>query len=156
MFTDLTIPSSTLYNSIEYVNQHGVSYLKTMLAPLIGCIPGFSSFFDNINNYNSSSVLTSYMNTDSHLQGIGMGSTIISDLYLGGGIVAVILFMTILGRLINILSIRNNLISRIIECSFFSSCIFMCRDSYFYPTRFILWSILIIYSYNIFCKSINK
>lgn len=152
MFTDLTIPSSTLYNTLEYVDINGITYLKTMLAPLIGCVPGMGSMFANINSYSSASVLTEYMITDSWMEGVGMGSTIISDLYLGSGIIGVVFFMIILGRWINILNNNKGLNYMIVECAFFASCIFMCRSSYFYPTRFIIWSLLVIYGYNFLIK----
>lgn len=148
MFTDITIPSSTLYNTLEYVDTNGITYLKTMLAPLIGCVPGLGSMFSNISNYSSASVLTEYMITDSRMMGVGMGSTIISDIYLGSGIIGVIVLMLMLGRLINVLNNNKGLNYKVVECAFFASCIFMCRSSYFYPARFIIWSVLIMYVYN--------
>lgn len=156
MFTDLTIPSSTLYNSLEYVDLYGITYLKTMLAPLIACIPGLGSIFSDINSFSSASVLTNYMITESWMEGTGMGSTIISDLYLGGGIIIVVVFMILLGRLINILNFSDRLDYMAIKCAFYSSCIFMCRSAYFYPARFIIWSLLIIYGYNYIVKSYGR
>ena len=139
LFSDMIIPGNVFYESIGYVEKYGLNYGSTMLPPLISCFPGLSSFLGNWTTVTSAEVMTWYLSGPRETA--GLGTTIFTDIYISFGVVGVPLFMYLLGYYAN-KKWRNSFYSLVINTAFFSSCLFMCRSSFFLPMRLIFWGLI--------------
>lgn len=150
---DMTIPSRTIYESMEIVDKEGINYGKTMFSPVFGVIPGLAGIVLGENGYGSAELFTRYayekFNVPVENQ-IGLGSTIISDIYLSFGVVGVILFMWLLGRTIHIVELKSKdgeLFSSFLLGVFLANSVFWARTSYAHPARLIVWGSLLLLIY---------
>lgn len=112
LFTDLTIPSRTLYVGMEYVEKNGYTYGKSMMAGILGVIPKLPSLFsDSIREMGSAELITNYtydsLGSFSERR-TGLGTTIIADIYLSFGTWGVVCLMFFLGRFVDIHQRRAN------------------------------------------------
>nr|WP_298111527.1 O-antigen polymerase [uncultured Bacteroides sp.] len=153
MLMDMTIPSRTIYESMEIVDSEGLNYGKTMFSPIIGVVPGLAGIILGKSGYGSAELFTKYayekFNVPVENQ-IGLGSTIISDIYLSFGVVGVILFMWLLGRTIHIVELNSkygDLFSSFLLGVFLANSVFWARTSYAYPARLIVWGSLLMMIY---------
>lgn len=147
---DLTIPMKNTYTAVDYVQINDYTYGESMIYNISGAIPFLPSIIsDNFPKIieGSAELLTDYTylnhNTPDEFQ-IGLGTTIVADVYIAFGVVGVVLFMFILGKYINILCLRSinlNYYSIIILTGFLGSAIFIVRGGYFHPFRFIIWAL---------------
>lgn len=152
LISDLTIPARTTYSSLDYVDQYGYTYGKSMSMGIIGTIPFLPSLVAGNNNLaGSADLLTEYTydryKTPRKFQ-IGLGTTIIGDIYLAFGIIGVILLMYLLGYLVNKYTVKTLLLdyySMIILAGLLANAIFLVRASYTHPIRYILWALIIAY-----------
>lgn len=139
LFSDMIIPGNVFFESIGYVENNGLNYGLTMMPPLIGCIPGLSSFLGSWTTVGSAETMTFYLSGVGETA--GLGTTIITDIYISYGVVGVPVFMFLLGYYAN-KKWRKSYYSLVINTAFFSSCLFMCRSSYFLPLRLIFWGLI--------------
>lgn len=153
MLMDMTIPSRTIYESMEIVDNEGFNYGKTMFSPIIGVVPGLAGIILGKSGYGSAELFTKYaydkFNVPEENQ-IGLGSTIISDIYLSFGVVGVIFFMWLLGRIIHIVELNSTdgeLFSSFLLGVFLANSVFWARTSYAYPARLIVWGSLLMLIY---------
>jgi oligosaccharide repeat unit polymerase len=153
LISDLTIPARSTYNAIEYTEQYGYTYGKTMSLGLLGVVPFLPSLVTGGHNteFGSAELLTDYTNTVNNIPldyRIGLGTTIIGDIYLSFGLIGVILLMYFLGRFINryllqTLSMKYHAI--IIMAGMLANCVFLVRASYTHAVRYVLWALIIAY-----------
>ena len=139
LFSDMIIPGNVFFESVGYVEKNGLNYGLSMMPPLIGCIPGLSSFLGSWTTEGSAEIMTKYLSGAGDV--VGLGTTIFADIYLSFGVIGVPLFMYLLGYYAN-KKWRNSFYGLVINTAFFSSCLFMCRAGYFLPMRLILWGLL--------------
>src|SRR5690606_10217653 len=145
LILDLTIPMRNTYAALQYVDVKDFTYGSSMIIDVSGIVPFLPSFVQE--SYpqlepGSASLLTEYtflnLNTPDEFR-IGLGTTIIADIYIAFGVIGVLIFMYILGRLVNkwlSKSYQLNYYSIIILCGVLGNAIFMVRGGYFHPLRF--------------------
>ena len=106
IFTDMTIPSRTTYEAMEYVDKNGITFGKTMSAAIIGLMPGMAGIImgNDTKEFGSAEALTEYtykkLGTPKEYQ-IGLGTNTVADTYLSFGLIGTIILMFFLARLIN-------------------------------------------------------
>lgn len=148
LVTDLTIPSRATYSAMEYVEQNGYAYGKSMSSGLIGIIPFLSSFFDATKTY-SASVLTKFtFDSLKRDDTFGLGTTIIADIFLSWGVVGIIFFMFLLGRITAYITCKTkteNLYYLTFYSIMVSQCAFMIRDSLFASLRLYIWAAVFVW-----------
>lgn len=161
LFTDLTIPSRTLYVGMEYVEKNGYTYGKSMMAGILGVIPKLPSLFsDSIREMGSAELITNYtydsLGSFSERR-TGLGTTIIADIYLSFGTWGVVCLMFFLGRFVYIHQRRanSNVYSLIILAAMLANSVFLVRASYTHTIRYILWSLFFTYLY-VRCFKLNN
>ena len=145
VLSDLTIPSRANFAAAEYVDNNGYTFGENMLGGVVGIIPFMASSLDlDMNKLSSAELLTKdaheTLNTPESAQ-VGLGTTIIADIYLSFGVIGVFLLMFILGYYISTLQ-RNVLLldyySIIIYSAFVANSVFVARASYTHPLRYII------------------
>lgn len=152
---DLTIPSRTIYESMEYVDNYGYTYGKSMSLGLMGVIPGLAGLVTGgklgTSEYSSAELLTNY--TFGKIQvaeQIGLGTTVISDIYLSFSLVGVVLLMTFLGYMVNYFESKAKegyLYASVIYSALLANSVFLARASFTHPVRYIVWSIVGLWVY---------
>lgn len=154
LILDLTIPMRNTYAALQYVDMKDFTYGSSMVIDVSGVVPFLPSFvqesFPELNS-GSAVLLTNYTylnsGTPEEFQ-IGLGTTIIADIYVSFGLIGVLIFMYTLGYLVNKWSNRSyqlNYYSIIILCGFLGNAVFMVRAGYFHPLRFIVWAFVLAY-----------
>lgn len=152
LILDLTIPMKNTYTALDYVEINDYTYGESMIYNISGVIPFLPSVISE--NYpkiveGSAELLTGYTYLNHYTPDdfqIGLGTTIIADIYLAFGVIGVIILMFFLGKYINILTYKSaflNYYSIIILTGFLGNAIFIVRASYFHPLRFIVWALLL-------------
>ena len=148
---DLTINTRNTYIAMEYVDQYGFTYGKTMLYGILGIIPLLSSILGlDQNEIGSAEVLTLYtyntMGVDRTF--IGLGTNIIADIYLSFGMLGVVILMFIVGVLIKkciYSALKINYYSLVVYAVVISISIFGIRTGLTHICRMLVWSLVIAY-----------
>lgn len=154
LILDLTIPARTTYSSLDYTERYGYTYGKSMSLGVIGVIPFLPSLVVENNKElvrGSAELLTDYTFDEHKISDdarIGLGVTVIADIYLSFGLIGVIILMYFLGYLVNKYTVRALLLdyySMVILAGLLANAIFLVRASYTHPIRYILWALVIAY-----------
>lgn len=154
LILDLTIPMRTTYEALAYVDVNSYTYGMTMVLAIVGAIPFLPSFI--VENFpkmemGSAELLTNYTYSNIYIPDefqIGLGTTIIADIYLAFGLVGIIVLMFFMGLWVNRLLVKStelNYYSIIIFCAILGNAIFIVRAGYFHAFRFIVLALLIAY-----------
>ena len=145
LFMDLIINNRNTFVAIDYVDREGITYGESMLACIFKIIPFISSPLHRIFNLNVTETSSSLLLTKETLGddfSLGLGTSIIADLYLGFGSLGVIIFMYLLGVFIKYLesNIRNNnnIYFIIIYAVMMSQSVFIVRSEYFFSASQIV------------------
>ena len=154
VFTDMTIPSRSIYESMNYVDEYGYTFGKSMSLGVMGVIPGLAGMIAGENpEFGSAELLTQYtyskLRTPAEYQ-IGLGTSIISDTYLSFGILGTVLLMWIFGYIIHyfeLTSKRGNLYASFIFAVLLANSVFLARASYTHPVRYAIWGIIFLNLY---------
>ena len=148
---DFIVNSRNMYDIYDHVNKDGINYGKSSLSYILAVIPfaqGIVSKVFNIPIYEmrSESLVTYWtLGEDSSL---GLGTNVVGDVYLSFGLLGVILLFYFLGYIVMKSRIRGyngNPYYMIVYYTLVSGAIFMCRGSYFYSLKNIVWSIMLAY-----------
>jgi len=150
---DLTIPARQTYTAMDYVELNGYTYGKSMSLGIIGTVPFLASKITkgDMREYSSPEILTAFTNDKFKIplsSRIGLGTTIIADLYMSFGLIGIILLMFVLGYFINILlikSLKANYFSLIILAGMLANTVFVVRASYTHPVRYVIWAVIIAF-----------
>lgn len=147
IFTDLTIPSRTIYEAMDYVDDYGFTYGKTMVTGMVAVVPKLASFL-NMSESGSAEVLTNETYDKLHYRGsrTGLGTTVISDIYLSFGLVGVVILMYFLGLFVSVSqkkALQLNYYGIIIYSALLSNSVFLARSSFTYPVRNIVWGLVV-------------
>lgn len=144
---DLTINNRSLYTLMEYADKEGYSCGCTFLMNILSVAPFAQSIFLyvtgwNIDHISSASKNTSLGNQLVDLNGTGLGTNLIGDIYLAFGLIGVIFMMYYLGRLLykiedNIL--KGNLLSILIYALIFMEVVYYPRSGILSPLRAVAW-----------------
>lgn len=139
VLSDMIIPLRSYLGTIDYVDHYGVNYGTTMMPSFYSLIPGLSTVIGNAATTGSAETITRYL-TEGNITS-GLGTTIISDIYLSFGAIGVIVFMFVLGKFVH-RRWKNPMNDMLIQMGLFSCCVFMGRAAFFSPLRVIIWSML--------------
>lgn len=148
---DLTINTRNTYVAMEYVEQHGFTYGKTMLYGILGVVPFLSTLLGiNKNEIGSAEVLTQYTYNNMTIERdhIGLGTNIVADIYLSFGGFGVIVLMFLLGIFIakcTKSALKVNYYSVVIYAVVISMSVYGVRTGYTHICRMIVWSLVIAY-----------
>ena len=162
LFMDLIINNRNTFVAIDYVDQNGITYGKSMLGCVLRVIPFLSGIVHKICDLNPDETVSSMILTIDTLgeePEFGLGTSIIADLYLAFGFVGVVLFMYLLGYFIRYLEFgidRHRLYSVLIYAILISYSIFMVRGEYFYSLNQIIICLFLFWLITKHCKSIVR
>lgn len=154
LIQDLVLNNRNTFMAVDYVDNNGISYGKTMLTTCMGVIPFmnnivFSLFPISPNEAASGLIITSIsLNKDSDFE-VGFGTNIIADIYMSFGLYGVIILMFLLGYKIKEslykIALENNLNAYIFYGVMVSFSVFIVRADYFIFLRPYIWGIVITY-----------
>ena len=149
LFLDLIINNRNTYVALDYVDRNGVTYGESLLAPLLKIVPLLSGFVHNLFSldvYETSSSMFLTSLTLGKGSRLGLGTTIIADLYLAFGLIGVVCFMFLLGYLVHMLENRmryNQMYALIVYSTFIAYSVFLARGEYFFPMGQITLGVLL-------------
>ena len=148
---DFIVVNRNLYDIYQHVQEDGITYGVSSLSYIVSVVPFaqsvISKVFDIPEYEMRSESLVTYWNLgeDSTL---GLGTNIVGDVYLSFGLLGVIVLFYFLGRIV--VYTRNgafcgNWISFVVYYVLISGAIFMCRGSFFYSFKNIIWTLGFMY-----------
>ena len=145
---DFIICNRNLYAIYDHVNNesitYGISSLSYILAP-IPFLQSFVSFLFDIPAYNMrSESLTSYWVLGEG-NPLGLGTHIVGDIYLSFGFIGVLFLFYFLGKIVTSSRMKSRMGSQsafVIYYILLSGAIFMCRGSFFYSLKNLIWVLL--------------
>jgi oligosaccharide repeat unit polymerase len=148
MISDLTIPTRSTYSGMEYVDNFGHTYGLNMLGGIIATIPSgeriLTHFGVRHNSLSSAELLTEY--TLGEGSTLGLGTNIITDIYVSFGLPGILLLMFFLGFFVNRqLYNASNLkyYSVILYACLMSYSVYLVRSTYTHPMKLIVWCLII-------------
>jgi len=152
---DLIINNRNLYTLIDHAHTSGYTYGSSMLGGLLAPIPFAVGSLVSITGippeYFTSAGLNTYLELGFNSQW-GLGTNLVSDVYLAFGLPGVVFFFGLLGYLIGkakYLSV-NNIYWHICLYIFVSYAVFMVRGGFFDSFRFLIWGLVIVYVFTKF------
>jgi oligosaccharide repeat unit polymerase len=156
MGMDLIVNNRNLYVGVEYANNEGYNYGKSMFNYLFAPVPFLPSIMTEIFFHSPPKELTSaYIITKQAESTYGLGSNIIADLYMAFGVFGVFVFMFFLGYIVSLIMTKakenRNLNYTIAYLFLLSFSVYLPRTSIFDPFRHIVWAILLF----IFLKNLR-
>lgn len=147
---DLIINNRNLFLAVDYVSNNGINYGETMLGSLMAPFPFLQSVISDLGGVSiermSSSYFFTYL-TVGEIDGFGVGTHIVADLYLSFGILGVVILMFYLGKMMAFVyaNIWNNVYVLYTYAIMISYSIFIVRAEFFVFLRYLLWGYVIIY-----------
>lgn len=146
LLMDLTVPSRNTYAVYEYVERYGFTCGASFVG-VFTVIPLLSNFLGLTQG--SGELLTkSFLSDNPDYPSIGLGTTVIADIYIAFGCIGVIILMYTLGRFVNKHTVRAanmNYYSMIVYAALISVSVFIVRGYITVPLRPVLWSLAIAY-----------
>lgn len=143
---DLTVPSRNNYAVYEYVQENGFTYGASFVG-VFTVIPFLSNFLGLVNG--SGELLTqSFFDAHPNYNMIGLGTTVIADIYIAFGLVGVVVLMYLLGKIVKKYSegaMDGNYYSLVIYAALFSVSVFTVRGYVTTGLRPAIWCFLIAY-----------
>ena len=153
---DLTVPSRNNYAVYEYVEKHGFTIGESFVG-VFTVIPFLSKLLGLTNG--SGELLTQdFFKSNPEYTMIGLGTTVIADIYIAFGCVGVILLMFLLGRIVKkytLGAMNNNFYSLVIYAALFSVSVFTVRGYVTTGLRPAIWCFIIAYL-NLHTKFVKK
>ena len=147
LFMDLIVNNRNTFVAIDYVDNHGITYGISMLGNIFRIIPMLSGYLHPLLGLSVYETTSSLLITKEALgEGsiLGLGTSIIADIYLAFGVCGVMIFMGILGYFIHYLENKmkyNYIYSIIIYVTLMSYSVTLVRAEYFYSLNQIVISI---------------
>lgn len=150
LFSDLIINNRSTFVVMDYVNNNGITWGKSMLGPLLAPIPFLQTVFCTIFEINPTEISSAQIVTFLALgkdPSMGFGTNIVADLYLSYGLIGVLIGMFLLGRITEywFISSHNNFISWVCYLVMMSYAVYIVRAEFFFPQRFLIWAVFLIY-----------
>lgn len=146
LLMDLTVPSRNTYAVYEYVEKNGFTYGSSFVG-VFTVIPLLSNFLGLTKG--SGELLTfSFLDENPNYEQIGLGTTVIADIYIAFGCLGVIIIMYYLGCFVNKYTYRAKSLdyySLIIYAALISVSVFIVRGYVTVPLRPVVWSLVIAY-----------
>lgn len=151
MAEDFIVVSRSLYDIYGYVQENSITYGLSVSSYLLSVFPFFQGIFVRafgVEPYEMrSDTLATYwaLGKDSAL---GLGSNIVGDIYLAFGFLGVVLLFFYLGFMVvkvRYYSLQGYWVAIIVYQVLISGAIFMCRSSYFFSLKNIVWALAFCY-----------
>lgn len=148
MGTDLTINNRSLYVLMEEVDEHGITYGKTMMMNVLSAIPFAQSLYLYLTGLPLSTISSASLVTELHFgsgynsERIGLGTNLVGDVYLAFGIIGVIIMFWLFGYVLRKLYFnisKGKALSLLVYALFFMSSIYYSRSGYLTPARDVIW-----------------
>ncbi len=156
--SDLIINNITLYKGYDYVKSNGIIPF-TLIGSLLSAIPFLQGLVVRLRGisiyYTSSARLFSLLILGENAS-YGVGTNIIASIYLGAGLVGVVVMMFWLGRIVKKYSDyrQNDSIFKLLICfEIMAHAVFLVRADFFYPVGHMSWGIIFL---NIFIAMFSK
>ncbi|EGF56067.1 O-antigen polymerase [Bacteroides fluxus] len=150
MISDLFIPNTNTYLSIEIVNKQGITYGVSSLASILSVIPFLQGYVESVfsigpHQTNSATLFTDYLGSSA-----GMGTNFIADLYLSFGILGVIIFPFLFGYILCIIKshLKVSYYSSLLYIIIAGFSVYIVRSSLFFLLKFLLFGFLLAYFFN--------
>lgn len=148
--SDLSGSSFALYLGQDYVTKNGINYGITLISDIIAVFPFFQSMLKNALDFE---LLTSPAFFTELALGKnaawGVGTNLVSDIYISFGLAGCIILFYLFGILIERLRIKlinsNSFELNIIYFTLVSYALYLPRAGFFMPLKFIIWSLIIYY-----------
>lgn len=147
---DLIITNHNTFEALTIVQDHGLSFGRSMLGYTLGVVPFLQNIVFSITGIDPDTATSAMIITEATLgttDGAGTGTTLIADIYLAFGTVGVVLFMGFLGWFIRKLQNvgRGNIYYLLVYGILMGMSVYIARAEFFYPLKTILWSCLLVY-----------
>lgn len=143
---DLTVPSRNNYAVFEYVEKCGFTYGASFVG-VFTLIPFLSNYLGLTNG--SGELLTHhFFDSNPNYKLIGLGTTIIADIYIAFGCIGVIVLMYLLGRIVQKVyagACNSNYYFIVVYAALFSVSVFTVRGYITTGLRPVIWSLMIAY-----------
>jgi len=156
--SDLTINNRSLYVLMEYVDENGLTYGRTMLMGVLSAIPYLQSIFLMLTGMDSDVIssgglVTSLQFDKGDPNRIGLGTNLIGDIYVSFGLIGVVLLMYLLGKFLRKMNRgchKGDILCVIIYSMIFIDSVYLSRSSFLACVRSVTWVLVIYYLYNKF------
>ncbi len=150
VISDLIFNARHTYVALDYVDHHGLNWGRSMISYLASPIPFLNGFIlrvTGIHVYESTSAGFFSVETLGTNSNWGLGTNIISDIYISFGTVGVAVMMFMLGFLISKLhaNAKRNIYYLTAYIIMLAYSVVLVRCEYFFPLRSLLWALAIIY-----------
>lgn len=154
-FEDFIVCSRNQYVIYDYVQKHGTTNGVSSMSYILSVVPFAQSIVGKIFGWSDSDMRSESLTTKWEDSDVGLGTHIVGDVYLAFGLIGVIILFYILGYIVA-KSRRYMLLGywkgTIIYLVLLAGSMFMCRGSFFYSLKNIVWSLLIISLFRGFVK----
>lgn len=140
LLQDYMLNIRNLYDGLEYPSTHDYLYGMTYVPIFFSAIPFLPSLILNLLGYQLEDVDTSNILTGYNGSNYGLGTHIIGDLYMNGGLVYVIVSMVILGYIVTKSDYRKSFCWLLVSCSIYGSIMMLPRINFL--NWFVMLSLL--------------
>lgn len=154
VFMDLIINNRSNFVALEYVDDNGITYGKSMLGSILRVFPLLSGFVHKMFHLNIFETTSSMLLTSTTLGEdftLGLGTSILADLFLAFGLVGVVLGMGFLGRVITYLENRLQSGSPMILITyavFISISVVIVRSEYFNVLNKLVYVLVVYWAFS--------
>lgn len=149
-FADFIVVTRDLYASYSYVQEKGIVW-TVFVGPILSVVPFAQSAFCSLFNIPSYQTGSAYFLTCQVLgpkSSLGVGTNIVGDVYLGGGIIGVIVLFYALGYIVSKarqeMIVKGDIVWTILYLVLLSDSVYMCRSALFGPLKDFVWSLVVI------------
>lgn len=151
-FLDLIVNNRNLFDAYSIVQSTNIAP-TVLIGPILAAIPMGQSLFCMLTGTPDYLMRSSAYITYEHFGAdppLGLGTNIVGDVYIGGGLLAIFILFYLLGYLItkalHKIHINQNLNWYIFYLCLVTSGIFICRGSFFLFFRPFIWTLAILFS----------
>ena len=137
VFLDLIVNNRNLYDAYSLVESKGI-VPTVFLGPILAALPMSQSFFvalTGVPEHTMTSASYFTVETFGSNPPFGLGTNIVGDVFLGGGLIAVIILFYLLGYLVTkalyMIHVKKNLTWYIFYLALVTSGIYICRGAFF-------------------------
>lgn len=156
---DMIVANRNLYDSYEYVQENSITYGLTFMGNVLAVIPFAQSIFCNlfgIPGYAlTSATFITYLMFGKEMP-VGLGTHIVGDVYMGSGLIGIIVLFPLLGWIVSY-SLKRMEAGyyrwSIVYLLLLSDAVFMCRGTMLEMLRSLVWTQLFI---SIFGSRLNS
>ncbi len=155
-FEDFIVCTRNQYVIYDYVQHNGTTHGISSLGYILAVIPFAQSIVGMLFGLTDADMRSEAMTTKWEGTDVGLGTHIVGDVYLAFGLSGVILLFYMIGYVVaksRRYMFMGNWKGTIIYLVLLSGSMFMCRSSFFYSLKNIVWSLIII---SLFSGAVKK